>query len=193
MKSRRITIVAFLLCATLVMGIGYAVLADQLSITGNAIYRPNSVVNDRVDGAIKFTAANADGDHCTSATVTGDDTADMTVVINDIADGTNTFEAVATYTVTYETTDLSLSKVVVSAAPTITAGPSSSEAVPGFSIDAVVTYDDAADAAAGVLSPGNTLTVTVTVTYDATAVTPAPTSAVNAYVGVVLSVQPQGV
>ena len=36
MKNRRLTIVAFLLCATLVVGFGYAALTDILDITGSA-------------------------------------------------------------------------------------------------------------------------------------------------------------
>ena len=45
MKKRRLTIIAFLLCATLLMGIGYASVSGSLTINGTAAYAPESLVN----------------------------------------------------------------------------------------------------------------------------------------------------
>lgn len=187
MKRRRLAIAAFLLCAALVMGIGFASTVDVLEINGNATYRPNSVVVDRTDAAIKFTGATPDDAYCTAATYTAD-SATMTVVINDLSSTSTTpFHAVATYKVTYETADLTYSKVTVNANALLTAGVGSSQTVPGFSINTVCTMDNAEDQAAGMLSPGNSMTVVVTVSYDPTAVTPAPTGPVTGTIGVTLT------
>ena len=192
MKKRRIAIVAFLLCATLVLGIGYAALSDQLNITGTATYRPTSVVNDRVDAAIKFTNAVADAKYCTAANFSGD-AADMTVLINDINDGTTKFEAVATFTVTYDSTDKTYPAVKLNPISKITAGVGDASLVPGYSISTSVVYDNAEDAAAGALTAGNTATVTVTVIYDTTVVGTVPTAPVTAAIGVVLNCETQDV
>ena len=54
MKKRRTIIISFLLLATLVMGVGYAAVADTLNITGRASFRPASLVAGEVASAIKF-------------------------------------------------------------------------------------------------------------------------------------------
>ena len=192
MKKRRIAIVAFLLVATLVLGIGYAAIADQLEITGTATYRPTSVVNDRVDAAIKFTDATPDEKYCTAATFSAD-AATMTVLINDVGDGTTEFPAVATYKVAYDTTDTSYPDVKINPTATITQAVGDPTPAEGYSIDVQVVYDNAEDAAAGMLSAGNTATITVTVTYDSTIAATTPTAPVTAAIGVVLGCETQDV
>ena len=56
MKKRKIVLTSFLLVAVLVMGIGFAAVADTLNITGTATFRPVTVVNDRVLQLTEFTA-----------------------------------------------------------------------------------------------------------------------------------------
>jgi len=65
MKNRRIVIVAFLLIATLTIGIGYAALTDNLTIIGNA-HVDVGAANNAFDAKVAFIAAEA-----TSSTGTG--------------------------------------------------------------------------------------------------------------------------
>ncbi len=53
MKNRRIGIIAFVLVAVLLMGVGYAALSDQLDITG-AIAMNNEVIKDDFDADVHF-------------------------------------------------------------------------------------------------------------------------------------------
>lgn len=70
MKNRKIVIVAFLLIATLLLGIGYAALTDTLTIIGNA-HIDLDTANKTFDERVYFSAAEA-----TSTTGTGS-TADV--------------------------------------------------------------------------------------------------------------------
>ena len=163
MKNRRIAITSFLLLAVLVMGIGFAAVADTLNITGTATFRPTNVVNDRVDAAIKFSGAEADGIYCTAASYSAD-SADMTVLINDAGER-DEFNAVATYKVIYDTTDTTYPAVEISVEDSISKALGSDVAIDGFSLN--VAYEYAANAAVeGKLSPGEEMTVTVTVSYN---------------------------
>lgn len=65
MKNRRNLIVAFLLCACLIVGIGYAALTDVLDITGSADVN-QSAAEEAFNQDIYFTAAVAN-----EASVTG--------------------------------------------------------------------------------------------------------------------------
>ncbi len=57
MRSRKITLVAFMLVAVLMLGIGYAALTDTLTIIGNA--HIDFVKTEEIfEGSIKFTAAD---------------------------------------------------------------------------------------------------------------------------------------
>ena len=55
MKNRRSIIIAFLLCACMIVGVGYAAFSDVMDITGTAELNANEVA----DGNVIFTAANA--------------------------------------------------------------------------------------------------------------------------------------
>lgn len=77
MKNRRLTIVAFLLCACLVVGFGYAAVSDTLRIDGTAIIDITGA-NTEFDGKVKFidaTAGNTEKD-----TITIDSTGDVATV-----------------------------------------------------------------------------------------------------------------
>lgn len=189
MKNRRSTILAFLLCATLVLGIGYAALSDTLTIGGSATFNPSGFVNDKVESAIKFTAATSNDAYCTGANITADDTASMAVVFNDNTEAaTSTYESSATFKVSYDTTNTTLPAVTISATATILSA-GTSNAAPGFSIDATdIKYFDAEGNAATQIVPGAYAEVTVKITYNETLVNPEPTSSVVADIAVRLDV-----
>ncbi len=65
MKNRKIVVVAFLLVAVLLLGVGYAALTDQLTIIGNA-HVDVDTANKTFDERVYFSAAEA-----TSSTGTG--------------------------------------------------------------------------------------------------------------------------
>lgn len=158
MKNRRFAIVAFLLVATLVMGIGFATVTGQLNINGNAKYNSKAETDSSVHGAVKFTAAAGDA-NCTAKitdTVNGD-IANMIVIFNDQNGTGELFTATATYTVKYETTDMSLPDITFSV-PNITNTNSDKFEV-----------STSWDSTAPTLKPGEEATLTVTVSYQATA------------------------
>ncbi len=59
MKNRRIVVVAFLLAAVMLLGVGYAALTDTLTITGKMIADP-SASNDEFQQNIYFSKAVSD-------------------------------------------------------------------------------------------------------------------------------------
>ena len=165
MKNRRIAIVAFLLIATLVMGVGYAAITGNLTINGTAAYTPEQVVND---ATVKFHSYQAVS-NC-SASVQ-DQTATMTVHFMD-NDGTadtvgKVYTAQAKYTVSYTGADGSLSDVMVQATPAVLGDPS----VAGFEVTYAWTNDDR------IVAVGETIELTVTVKY--TVQDPVPTAGVE--------------
>lgn len=84
MKNRRSIIIAFLLCATLIVGVGYAAFVGNLTINGTTLYNPE---NSDLDGNIKFSAIQS-AENCTVAIGTTGDTATMDVVFTS-ADAVN--------------------------------------------------------------------------------------------------------
>ena len=99
MKNRKIVVVAFLLAAVLLLGIGYAALIDTLTIIGNA-HIDIDTANKTFDEKVYFSAAEA-----TSTTGTGatDDVAsytsdDATFTANKLA--TVGQQSVFTFTIT---------------------------------------------------------------------------------------------
>lgn len=157
MKNRRFAIVAFLLVATLVMGIGFATVTGQLNIMGTAKYNSYGETSSDVHTAVKFTDATAI-ENCTAAitdTTTGD-TANMIITFNDVDAGANRFEASAVYTITYASTDTTL--------PTIEfADPVATNDNSRF----VVSYEW--ENGVKTLAPNGTTKLTVTVVFEATA------------------------
>ena len=99
MKNRKFVVVAFLLVAVLLLGVGYAALTDTLTIIGNA-HIDVGAANNTFDQKVYFSAAEA-----TSSTGTGttDDTAsynsdDATFTANKLA--TVGQQSVFTFTIT---------------------------------------------------------------------------------------------
>lgn len=166
MKKRRIVLSSFLILAVLVMGIGFAALVETLNLTGTATYRPTSVVETDVSSAIKFTKATPDGNYCVSATVIDDDNADMTIIFND-AGVSDTFTAVATYVVKYEAeanAHLPVVHLTPTAAVTLLGTTTPAE---GFTIKVEHSHPNG-QAVNNMFAPGEEMTITVTVTCDAT-------------------------
>lgn len=177
MKKRRIAIAAFLLAATLVMGVGFAAITGTLNITGTAYFHGKSATSSDILAAIRFTdnisvndesivVANKKSDHAASMDVTFRDT--------DAVPG-EVFTATATYEIEYTSDKVAtLPDITFSVpAPTITSAAGS----PGF---AITTNWNAPQT----ISFGDTITVTVTVTY--TNQDPAETGSVSATIAVPL-------
>lgn len=154
MKKRRLVVAAFLLCAMLLMSIGYAAITGQLTINGTVTYNGTGEVGADIHTAVKFTEAKA-LTNCTAAitdTATGN-VANMIVTFNDTEGVAGTkFTATAQYTVAYETEDTTLPKVVFETP------------VPQLTGDSnfAVTVDWVNDTE---IAPGGDATMTVTVTY----------------------------
>ena len=151
MKQRRLTIVAFLLIATLVLGVGYAAVTGNLTLNGTVSYSPEQLVND---ATVKFSAASGTG--CV-ASVTGNSTAIMDVSFMDndgVADqaGTKEYTAEAIYTISY-TGDENLSDLRIT--------PSISSAL--ASTDFTMLYEWIGND--NIVGPGETVQLKVTVKY----------------------------
>ena len=100
MKNRRTVVVAFLLCAVMLLGVGYAALSDTLDITGSAdvnqsaaeeafnedIYFSAAVANDEGNTA-SINADNNDKASFTAKTLKGkDDAVSFTFTIKNAGD-----------------------------------------------------------------------------------------------------------
>ena len=101
MKQRRLTIVAFLLIATLVLGIGYAAISGTLAIDGTATYNPNSLL----ESMTKVYFSHVTTTDCAVSLDAAGENATMTVAFNDLegtdVGGTSSYTAIADFTVSY--------------------------------------------------------------------------------------------
>ena len=174
MKKRNLVITAFLLCATLLMGIGFASLSGTLNITGTAYFNGTAATNSDILSSLKFKTATA-GENCTAAVAT-DHSATMDVVFND-TNGTvgEVFTATATYTIEYTSaTATNLPAVTFSTPqPTIVSAAGSQ----GFAISTDWATEQT-------LNFGETISIMVTVTY--TNQDPVVTDTVSATIAVPL-------
>lgn len=68
MKNRRLALVAFLLCACMIVGVGYAALAEELKIDGTATFHGDdtSVLDDKVYFTGDTVIVNAAGEKLTT-------------------------------------------------------------------------------------------------------------------------------
>ena len=191
MKKRRTIIISFLLLATLVMGVGYAAVADTLNITGRASFRPASLVAGEVASAIKFDktfGTNGATPHLSfdddithvTASVVEDNEAALTLVIND----TTTLEdytVAVTYKIMYD-----IGTGDAAAYPDVTPAVTSTLRnagvdVEGFTIDTVLTDSETpgAGTAVSTLQPGQVAYAHVTITYETPATVPTAVVAGN--------------
>ena len=155
MKNRKIVVVAFLLVAVLLLGVGYAALTDTLTIIGNA-HVDVDTANKTFDERIYFSAAEA-----TSTTGTGS-TADVASYTAD--DATYTVNKLAVMgeksVFTFTITNTSNVDAVISVSDTKLSGsenPSNSN-TDKFTVE--YSYPDGMEVA----KQGGTITVVVTVT-----------------------------
>ena len=168
MKKRRIVIISFVLAAVLAVGVGFATVADTLFINGNFNFRNAQEILGNKDAAIKFTKnvetipPQTATDGAVSITASAaDDIATLKVAINGVATAEDAtavtpYVATATFEVVYETTDTSLDPVNL----TVTKEGSALDNVDGL----VVTVEPSKTT----LKVGETMKVTVTVTYTPT-------------------------
>ena len=165
MNKRRTVVVAFLLVACMIVGIGYATVSEKLGISGNATFVPSSYLGGQISSAIKFVAVEGTTGYTDSATFT-ENSGDMQVFINDIdSENKNTFTSTATYKVKYDTTDMSLATVSLAVNSSVKKTTDASQDCPGFTIS-VETKTEDGSAAKTELAPGESMLVIVTVTYD---------------------------
>ena len=155
MKNRKIVVVAFLLVAVLLLGVGYAALTDTLTIIGNA-HVDFDATNKDFDGKIYFSAAEA-----TSSTGTGS-TADVASFTAD--DATYTANKLAVKdeqsVFTFTIKNASDVDVVVSVNDTKLSGVAN----PSNSNSSKFTVDYEYPNGTTVAKNGGTITVVVTVT-----------------------------
>lgn len=91
MKNRRNVIVAFLLIATMLLGVGYATLTEELTLTGSAIV-DHAAAEDTFEAAVYFTEPSpSDNTLADYITVSGDgDTATFNVTSLDAVNESTT-------------------------------------------------------------------------------------------------------
>ncbi|MBQ9785598.1 MAG: hypothetical protein IJW29_09340 [Clostridia bacterium] len=152
MKNRRNVIIAFMLCAVLCLGIGFAALSDDLAIDGTLAY-DKEAAEDVFNAEVYFTGAEADASStCNDATqvtysVEAADNGDANDLLK-IAVGDTAF-AVANETVVIKATVKNDSTDAVTVALTSTTAPTSG----AFEVSCTGATIDA----------GSTGTVTVTI------------------------------
>lgn len=170
MKKRRLIITAFILCASLVIGIGYATLTGTLDIDGTATFKGKDALGEQV--VVGFTSSKT-GTNCTDASIDTSDTtkANITVVFNDTLGNAYEFTGNATYKISYDVADDTLPSVMLNApTATVTAGTANKGE---FTITATYSPDlggtgGSVDLSTNtvVLKPGQTVDVVVAVKYD---------------------------
>ena len=171
MKKRNLVITAFLLCATLVIGIGYAAVGSDLLVSGGATFNGYKIVEGGVIDSVKFVNAQALTKTCTNAAVTGATgaLADMAVLFNDDDGTAQTFTAQALYTIKYDTAIKTLPAVTLGdPTETVTANTE------GYNITTVYQATAAGEGvvageisgATAVLDPGESVDVLVTVEFN---------------------------
>lgn len=160
MKKRNLTFGIFMLCAVLVMGIGFAAVSGVLNLSGTAKFSGKDATSTAITSAVKFTKAEADGKFCTTASL-GDTgmNATMAVTVNETRETVpagETYTATATFTIKYDTTDKTLPHVQFD-------DPASKISTSGTVENFQVTTDWAGQTKT--LAPGDETTITVTITF----------------------------
>lgn len=190
MKNRRNIIVAFLLCACLLVGIGYAQVTGMLSISGTARFNGEDTLSNEVTSAVKFQSARAIA-NCDSATVSGDDFGDMTVVINDAVGTAATFTAQAAFVIVYDTTDVTFPDVTFAAPIAEMTAVAGTTLNPGWAINVEFQTPSTGATINGdgtvTLAPGATVEALVTVTFNNNASGTVFTSSDTANISVTLN------
>ena len=104
MKNRRLALVAFLLCACMIVGVGYAAVVTSLDIDGKVSYTPTEAETNAEKIHFTGNTTGADGSVVIAAVQSGQQTATLSVnfnsdTIGDYEDGTGNYEAEVTFEV----------------------------------------------------------------------------------------------
>lgn len=83
MKNRRNVLIAFLICATLIVGIGYARLSDTLRIDGTAAVKHENA-NNAFDGKVVFDTTITHGDNQADTVEYGSDADTAAITVNSL-------------------------------------------------------------------------------------------------------------
>jgi len=155
MKNRKIVVVAFLLVAVLLLGVGYAALTDQLTIIGNA-HVDVDTANKTFDQRVYFSAAEATSSSGTGATadVASFNTDDATFTANKLA----VVEEASVFTFTI--TNASNVDAIISVNDTKLSGDDNPSNSNTDKFTVAYTYPNGMEVAKN----GGTITVVVTVT-----------------------------
>ena len=102
MKNRRLVLVAFLLCASILVGVGYASFVGNLTVNGTMAYNPE---NSTVDGSVMFSAVQS-AENCSVNIGETGDTATMDVTFTNadavVVEGKKICTATAVLVITNE-------------------------------------------------------------------------------------------
>ena len=161
MKNRRIAITAFLLCACLLIGVGYAGLVDDL-IVNSTVSLTAAGASDEFSEDVYFTSA--DGTNCSAALDHTDPTKDTVLVtINDVVSGMAMKNDTASVTLNIKNdSSEKVSVSVKNSKEDITYGTGSP-----FTVAMVGPAVEIASGATGTVTVSITLTSTITTDYIA--------------------------
>lgn len=177
MKNRKLFIISFLVVATLVTGVGFAVINGSLNVDGDVAFFGFEVIKSDVAGALTFSNAtiisSTNSNSCTASTgeqnsITGAyDSATINVNFFDETGSMDDFECVAEYKITYGTEGEPLPEVTLHAPTGDTVSVDESDTVKGVFGCTVKFKDDTHTETDGsvVLGAGEQVTIVVTVTY----------------------------
>lgn len=155
MKNRKTVVVAFLLVAVMLLGVGYAALTDTLTIIGNA-HIDVDTANKTFDERIYFSAAEA-----TSSSGTGTKADVVSFADDDATFTANKLALVGEKSVfTFTITNTSNVDAEISVNPTKLSGDGNPSNSNGAIFGVEYTYPDGTTVA----KSGGTITVVVTVT-----------------------------
>lgn len=168
MKNRRKIVVALLVCACLVLSVGYAALADELVIDGNGSYEASL---SPFDADVYFTQVIAQGNGVTATVTAGSDSATFDIKLNSADSSTYesksgsvyTSEAVYEFTYVVDNAEENTATSATFSAPVLTVAPGA-----GWTVEAVIC-DHAGTPYIGnqvTLEDGETACVKITVSYD---------------------------
>ncbi len=161
MKNRRIAITAFLLCACLLIGVGYAGLVDDL-IVNSKVTLTAAGASDEFSEDVYF--VSADGTNCSAALDHTDSTKDTVLVtINDVVSGMAMKDDTASVTLNIKNDSSEQVKVFVKVPATdITYGAGSPFEVAMVETDVVINAGGT-----GTVNVSIKLKSTITADYDA--------------------------
>ena len=98
MRNRKTVVVAFMLCAVMLLGIGYAALTDTLEITGSAGVNVDD--SRKVFDEDVYFSKVISGNGCTAEILSDNDKGEITVTDGELKEVGN--EVIATYTIKSE-------------------------------------------------------------------------------------------